>query len=160
MTPGIIIRPAVKSDAEDVLGLLADILELHRKHRPDLFRDGSSGKYDAESFSALLKDPVSDVFVADEYGRAIGYIIFRIESGGWNPVLRDIKTLYIDDLCVSEAHRGKGIGSALMKTAEDWARTSGCHSVTLNVWEFNDSARGLYSRLGYSTQRREMEKLL
>ena len=34
------------------------------------------------------------------------------------------------------------------------------HNITLNVWEFNASARGFYESLGYMTQRREMERVL
>jgi GNAT superfamily N-acetyltransferase len=53
--------------------------------------------------------------------------------------------LYVDLLFVPEALRGRGIGSRLMRMAEDAARARGC----VGVWVDTFLARGFYEKLGY-----------
>ena len=71
-----------------------------------------------------------------------------------------IRTLYIHDLCVDESARGRGVGTALMDAAVDWARAQRCHNIDLNVWEFNEGAKAFYERYGMHTMKRYMEILL
>ena len=55
--------------------------------------------------------------------------------------------LFVQLLFVPDALRGRGLGSGLVKRAEDEARRRGCHSAWLDTFEFQ--ARGFYERLGY-----------
>ncbi len=48
--------------------------------------------------------------------------------------MTDIKTLYIDDLCVDSNARGRHIGTTLFDYVMDFAKQTGCYTVTLNVW--------------------------
>jgi ribosomal protein S18 acetylase RimI-like enzyme len=75
-------------------------------------------------------------------------------------LLQDIKTLYIDDICVDETARGKHIGKALYEYVRDYAKSIGCNNITLNVWEGNDRAMGFYRQMGYTPRKTVMEKLL
>ena len=77
-----------------------------------------------------------------------------------NNILTDIKTLYIDDLCVDETKRGMHIGRNLYAYVLDFAKKSGCYNVTLNVWECNKKAKGFYENLGMEVQKTYMEKVL
>ncbi|MEA2685649.1 MAG: hypothetical protein QOE93_844 [Actinomycetota bacterium] len=45
--------------------------------------------------------------------------------------------------------RRRGVGTALVNAAVDWARDQGCHKVTLQVWPHNQAARALYRSLGF-----------
>ena len=65
--------------------------------------------------------------------------------------MTDIKTLYIDDLCVDETMRGKHIGKLLYNAALDYAREHGCYNLTLNVWSCNESAMKFYESCGSET---------
>ena len=60
------------------------------------------------------------------------------------------KVLYIDFLAVLESHRGKGAGSALLQTARETVRKSGCGSVELQVDAANHAAIQMYRRAGFS----------
>lgn len=75
-------------------------------------------------------------------------------------VLTDIKTLYIDDLCVDENCRGQHIGSALYEAVKKFAEEQGCYNVTLNVWECNPSARKFYEKAGLKPYKTGMEVIL
>jgi len=56
---------------------------------------------------------------------------------------------YIDTVCVHSDFRGQGIGSLLLKHAEEIARSEGFLKLTLNVEEEKEAAIRLYNRLGY-----------
>lgn len=155
----IVIRRAVKSDYEVIGKLLEGQLIMHRNGRPDLFGDGS-GKYTYEDFCELLELPDCVIFTAICGEKIAGYLMCRIKRPVGNPILRDVKSFYLDDLCVAPEFRGTGAGKALMKAAEEHAKSIGCYNVTLNVWEFNENAKEFYQHLGYGTQKRQMEKII
>ena len=155
----ISIRRGEPRDCSFAERLLNNILEQHRAGRPDIFSE-AEGKYSEDEFKSLCKDKNAVVFIAEIDGEPAGYLICKIITQRQNPVLRNIKTLYLDDLCVDSRMRGLGAGRALMEAAESFARENGFYNITLNVWEFNGGAREFYEKLGYFTQRREMEKLV
>lgn len=77
-----------------------------------------------------------------------------------NSVLTDIKTLYIDDICVDENHRGQHIGTMLYEHVKEYAKAGGFYNITLNVWECNPGARSFYESLGFKPQKTGMETVL
>lgn len=74
--------------------------------------------------------------------------------------IQDIKTLYIDDICVDEKARGKHVGKALYEFVRDYAKSKGCNNITLNVWEGNDPALSFYRNMGMKVQKTTMEIIL
>ena len=62
-------------------------------------------------------------------------------------ILTDIKTLYIDDICVDEKARGQGVGRTLYDAVIAFAKESGCYNVTLNVWTCNEGALKFYETM-------------
>ncbi len=154
------IRPAQVKDCPRMLELLQQICALHSEIRPDLFKNGNS-KYTAESLSELLEDENRLTFVAvDENDFVLGYIFCILIDHTQNSARCDNKELYIDDLCIDEPFRREGIGDALFKKALETAKEKGCHNLTLNVWEGNDSALRFYEKHGMKIQKREMEIVL
>lgn len=67
--------------------------------------------------------------------------------------------LYYDDFCVSAPYRGGGIGSALMKRAEDYCRRIGFAAIVLHVEKSNLSARSFYENRGFSVLRDDGTRL-
>lgn len=61
---------------------------------------------------------------------------------------------------VKPEHRRKGIGSALMRHAENWARQRGDRQISLQVFQNNDIALNLYQNLGYNSMSLWMVKPL
>ena len=68
-------------------------------------------------------------------------------------------SIYIDDLCVDETCRGKGVGEALFEHVKNEARRMGCYEVNLNVWEGNE-ARRFYEKMGMKPKETQMEIIL
>ena len=154
-----IIRRAEERDIPDVLDLLVQVNMVHHNGRPDLFK-GPATKYGAEELRAIFADDGRPVFVYDEGGRVLGYAFCVFQQHVGSQLMTDVKTLYIDDLCVNETQRGKHIGTALYRHALDFARQSGCYNVTLNVWSCNPSALRFYEKCGLVPQKIGMEKIL
>jgi len=154
----ITVRPAKKEDHPAVECLLRQIAQLHADLRPEIFRPASQ-KYDAQQFAAMLSDPGAPILVAqDEHGEVLGYAMLQVKPvGADHPVLLPRTFLYLDDLCVDEAARGRGIGTALVGAVRKLAKSRGIDKIELNVWECNEAAMRFYKRLGFTTQRSALE---
>lgn len=152
------IRRAENGDIPRITELLYQVHKVHSDKRPDLFRRGSK-KYTEDELREIIADDERPVFVALLDGEVAGYAfcVFQRHGGG---SLEDFTTLYIDDLCVDEKSRKSHIGSALYQYVLDFAKKSGCHNLTLNVWECNPSAMNFYRKMGLSVQKTTLEQLL
>ena len=153
------IRLATKKEIPGMINLLQQVGEVHHQIRPDLFRGGAQ-KYSEADLEQLLKDPARPIFGALEDGNLLGYCFCIIEEVTDNPVLRDTKTCYIDDLCVDENCRGRGIATRLYDHVCSYARSIGCGSVTLNVWCGNVGAMKFYESRGMKPRKIYMEASL
>jgi ribosomal protein S18 acetylase RimI-like enzyme len=67
---------------------------------------------------------------------------------------------YVDDLVILPAHRGQGLGRALLNRAEAYAAACGRSSLRLSVKSGNTGARAFYARGGYIEYEVELEKRL
>lgn len=153
------IRRATKGDKHRIEDLLSQVLEVHHNARPDIFKSGTR-KYTADELDQIISDDKRPIFVAEDAGEVLGYAFCVFIRHIDNNILTDIKTLYIDDLCVDEKARGKGIGRELYNYAVAFARENDCYNLTLNVWADNTSALGFYENLGLRKQKIGMELIL
>ena len=153
------IRLATPADIPGMIHLLKQVGQVHHDIRPDLFRDGAQ-KYSEADLAELLKDDTRPIFVGIEEGRMLGYCFCILEEIKNDPVLQDVKSLYIDDLCVDETIRGRHVGSRLYDHVCAYAKSIGCRSVTLNVWCGNDSAMVFYNSRGMKPRKIYMETTL
>ena len=153
------IRRAIEKDIPKIGDLLKQVCLVHHNGRPDIFNVGR--KYSDEELAALLQDENRPILVAvDDNDAVLGYCFCIYQQHVNNAVLTDIKTLYIDDLCVDEQLRGRHIGKALYEAAVQMAKDSGCYNVTLNVWSCNPSAMRFYEAQGLAPQKVCMELVL
>ena len=153
------IRQAIEKDIPKIEDLLSQVCLVHHNGRPDIFKVGR--KYSNEELKVLLKDESRPILVCvDENDEVMGYCFCIYQQHVDNSVLTDIKTLYIDDLCVDESLRGKHIGKELYEAAVNLARSSGCYNLTLNVWSCNASAMKFYESQGLVPQKIGMELVL
>ena len=140
--------------------LLMQVEAVHHVGRPDLFKAGGK-KYTDEQLSSIIADPQTPVLVAvDEHDELQGYAFCVFRQYENDNILTDIKTLYVDDLCVDERMRGRHIGRTLYEGVLALARRSGCYNVTLNVWCCNEAAMKFYEKCGLRPQKIGMEKIL
>lgn len=153
------IRRAENKDIDAISNLLSQVLNVHYEGRPDLFKGGAV-KYLPEELMDIIADDNRPIFVAELDEKVCGYAFCIFQQHIEDNILTDIKTLYIDDLCVDSAMRGKHIGKSLFEYVKKFAKDAGCYNLTLNVWECNESAMKFYESCGLSIQKRGMEQIL
>lgn len=154
------IRRAQEKDMDGINRLLGQVLAVHHEGRPDLFK-GNTKKYTDEELRTLIHDEARPVFVGvDAEENVLGYAFCVFQQHVDDNILTDIRTLYIDDLCVEEDKRGQHIGRTLYEYVLDFARKQDCYNVTLNVWACNEGARRFYENCGLTPQKFGMEKVL
>lgn len=153
------IRFADIQDVSGILELLRQVGQVHHKGRPDIFRSDAQ-KYGASQIIAMLNSSKTPIFVAVDEKKVLGYCFCKVKAYENETVVNDHTELYIDDLCIDEHCRGRGIGTALYHEALRYAKMRGCYNVTLNVWSFNESALAFYKKCGMKPQRLFMETIL
>lgn len=152
------IRRAKESDVPRLIDLLHQVNMVHYEIRPDLFKPNTT-KYNEQELAVMLSDDSKPIFVYIE-GTVLGYAFCQVTETKDHLLLQDVKTLYIDDICVDEQARGKHVGKALYEHVVAYALKIGCHHITLNVWEGNDAALSFYRNMGMKVQKTTMEVIL
>ena len=93
------------------------------------------------------------IFVAEDEN-VVAYISVEVHH---EP---DMDYIYLDDLSVTKEYRNLGIGSALIREAEIYARKIGIRDIVFHVEKSNTSAFRLYERLGYKVFRDDDSRYL
>ena len=151
------IRAAEASDLESIAEIYVDSARYHHAidpvvHQvPDL--DGAH-----ERIRAKLADPELEVYVAERDGVIVGFVEVKVVSMGQpGGIMRTIPSAEIG-IAVRDGIRGGGIGTQLMRFAEDWGREHGCEAMVLDTAAANRGAIRLYQRLGYDVYGLQMRK--
>jgi GNAT superfamily N-acetyltransferase len=85
------------------------------------------------------------VFVAEADGQLVGLAHLQVSPG----IERDRPAGKLGALVVDEAHRGHGVGRALVHAVEEDARLRGCAVLFLTTRETRDEAHAFYERVGF-----------
>ncbi|MEO8016239.1 MAG: GNAT family N-acetyltransferase [Pseudomonadota bacterium] len=140
MTEAIKINPAAPTDLEVLLPMVEQY-----------WRFEAIEGFDATRMRTLLTRVLEDsnlgrAWVATVYGEPAGYLlavyVFSLEHQGM--------TAEIDEFFVLPAHRGLGLGSQMLATAETHFRIEGCTNVSLQLGRRNEAARNFYRRNGFA----------
>jgi aminoglycoside 6'-N-acetyltransferase I len=120
--------------------------------RHALWPDGPAEEH-ANELDAILAGEWSGtypyvVLVAEADGALIGFadVTLRSRAEGCDPTR---PAGYLEGWYVAEAHRRNGVGAALMRAAEDWARAQGCREMASDTWLDNELSQRAHESLGY-----------
>ena len=100
------IRSAELRDIPALGRLLYEVHKVHSDVRPDLFKAGTR-KYTDGQLEEILQSGERPVFVAEQDRQVVGYAFCIPKQFVGDRSMTDVRTLYIDDLCVDEPARGK-----------------------------------------------------
>jgi GNAT superfamily N-acetyltransferase len=132
------IRPAAPSDAALVLALIRELAEYERL----------SGEVDATEamIAAALFDENPRAFcdIAEWDGEPAGFALWFYSFS----TFRGRHGLYLEDLFVRSAHRGRGVGRALFAGLARRCVAEGLPRLEWSVLDWNEPALGFYRRLG------------
>ena len=100
----------------------------------------------AERIARLRAAPDHHAVVAEVAGRVVGLLhVFE------RPALEKPSEAVVQALVVNAASRGRGVGQALMREAEDWATARDLASISLHTRVDRQDAHAFYASIGYET---------
>ena len=143
------VRQAVSSDGLLLSSLSVDVQRLHAEHHPEFFKMPKSDDFAVSFFNTLLADISVRVFIAEEKGEALGYVVCKSMERPENPFTFAMRYLFIDQISVRPNARGRGVGTALMKQAEGLAGELGVHKIQLDSWDFNTNAHSFFEGMRF-----------
>ncbi len=145
------IRKIVQEDAAAYLALRC---ELDNESKTLLMEPGER-KTTVEEMRRAILDALSRsnamIFLATDQERLVGFLS---AFGGTANRYRQTLSIVVG---IVEAFTGQGIGKALFKEMEAWAREIGSHRLELGLMAHNQRALGLYTTLGYAIEGRKRE---
>lgn len=153
------VRRAENQDIPQIMNLLIQVDMVHHHGRPDIFK-GPAAKYSENELEKIIKNDTTPIFVYVEDDKVLGHAFCIHRQITDDSVMTDIRTLYIDDICVDEEARGRHVGKALYEYVREYAKKEGFYNITLNVWSCNPSAQAFYEKMGFVPQKICMEKIL
>ena len=140
------LRRAERDDIPRIIALSAEELR-------SIAGADASACYTAQDLERFFTKQDEWVCLAEVGGRVVGFLSIEVHR-------EETDFLYLDDISVTAAYRNRGIGTALLGIAADYARQLRVPAVLLHVRKDNTAARRLYRRLGYAVLRDEGEREL
>lgn len=150
------IREATKQDYKSINKLIVEVHNLHLEVRSDYFKENDTPLNKGDYEELLDKEECKIFLVETQCKEVIACTTLRLVETEENSILIQRKFVYMEDLCVKEQYRGKGIGELLFNRAAEYTKEIGVSSLELSVWEFNESAIRFYESMGMKTRTRKM----
>ena len=153
------IRFAKETELDRVNEIRKQVNDVHVAGKPEVFKPGFSKELQ-DFIKVIWDDPEQEIVVAVEDDEICGFAILHHINKPENPFMWERDFLDIDEFCVDEKHRRKGVATQLISYIKEYAKDKGYHRLELNMWEFNESALEFYESVGFETYRRYMEIML
>jgi GNAT superfamily N-acetyltransferase len=135
----LLIRKGERSDVPQVMELIRELAAYEKA--PD---EVTNNEADMElEFDA--PNPAFRLLVAEKGRVIVGIAVFFVKYSTWKG-----RGLYLDDIVVREAYRGKGIGSALFNELLAIAREEGFKQLHWQVLDWNEPAINFYKKYNAS----------
>ncbi len=147
------VRKATNNDIPAISELYREQFREMSKLIPDFIKVGDQS---TEFIENTIANEESDILVYENAGIVVGFILLQAKTRPDFPFMLPGKYCYIMDIIVTENHRGKGFGTALMNVAKDWAKERDCNFINLDVLVNNHKAITLYDKLGFVPKAQEM----
>lgn len=132
------VRRLEPGDLPRLLELIDGLADYERLPRPD---EAARARLAAD---ALAEPPLFHVLLAELDGASVGYAFYFFTYSTF--LARP--TLYLEDIFVLPAARGRGAGLALFRTCVQRAAERGCGRMEWQVLSWNEPSIRFYERLG------------
>jgi GNAT superfamily N-acetyltransferase len=136
------VRPAALNDIPPLLALVRRYWEF------EAIRDFTALRVELVLQRLIAHPQLGSVWVAERAGRLLGYLlavhVLSVEHGG---VMAEI-----DEFFVLPEERGRGVGAALLASAEEALAARGCVRLQLQLGIANQAGRTFYEHRGYAAR--------
>lgn len=144
------IREAVQDDFDAFFELNKEVQDVHRNKFPETFKELDVVEVKS-CYSKILQSNTDFLFFAYDEKEILGYILLKCITIPENPYMFERKRFEIDQLCVTQKKRKKGIGKTLIEYAISLAKQKGIAHIELCVWSENTVAKTTFEKLGFNT---------
>ena len=148
------IRQATVNDVSILQNLNDEVFVDNYKYDPDLKMDWAQSKTGKEYFTDVVNNPNAICLIAEENGKAVGYIAAQPKEFGY----RLSKYIEIENMGVSPEYRSKGIGLKLMEKCLEVAKEKGFKKAYVNAYSDNVGAVKFYEKNGFNKIDVSLEK--
>lgn len=156
MDKDIVIRKAKNEDFNKIHKLVMQVHKLHIKERSDIYKD--IDPLTLQEFIENLSNNNNIYIVAEQENKIVGICFSQIREISNNKIMKDRKTLYIEDICVDKSKQRKGIGKKLYEQLVYIAKEKNIDNIELMVWGFNVDAIKFYENLGMKVKNLKFEQ--
>ena len=132
------LRSAVRADVPEILRLIRALAEYEKLSAEVVATEA------ALADTLFGARPAAEVLLAEEGARAVGFALFFQNYS----TFLGRPGIYLEDLFVEPAHRGKGLGKQLLQAIARLAVERGCGRFEWAVLDWNAPAIGFYESLG------------
>ena len=132
------IRPATAADVPEIAKLIRDLAEYERLSHAVVLDEDRLREH------LFGPRPFAEVLLAVDAGAVVGFALF---FHNYSTFLAR-PGIYLEDLFVEPAHRGKGHGKALLRAIAKLAEDRGCGRLEWSVLNWNEPAIRFYESLG------------
>ncbi len=154
-------REATEDDIPAICALGEEVNLLHHEAFPHIFAGPSRVDRDRSHWSSSIgkEGGAATTFIAQNGADLVGFVTVGIVQEN-HSLLKPATYGRVGSVGVTSSMRGKGIGRALMRLAQDWVGQRGGIEVRLNVWAFNAKALSMYRELGYEIRSHQLALVL
>jgi ribosomal protein S18 acetylase RimI-like enzyme len=158
--PAVSIRSATPADLEAIGRLGALLVRIHHDFDPERFIAATPRTEQAYGsfLGTQLAEPSILILVAERDGEVVGYTYAGVEGNDYMSLRGPAGVLH--DIVVDSAHRGQGVGRALLDATLAALQAKGAPRVVLSTAERNESAQRLFARAGFRRTMIEMTREL
>ena len=150
------LQLARQEDRAAIEVLAQQVHALHVQWRPDIYVPAGE-LWPQERFDAAVAE--RQLFVEKDGDAVIGYVLFQIQTSN-APGLSPRRVMRINEICVDESLRNRGIGTEMMIGVRAIAAAYGCTDLQLGVYPQNNEALAFYQKCGFRIRSIDMQMKL
>jgi len=153
-----VIRQATEADANAISLLNSDVQAAHASAAPWWFKPAGPDTFPPDAVALLLVEPSYLMFIAEVGSSPAGYAYAQIIDRPETSFHYAYQMVYVHHISVRPTHRRQRIGRALLDAVQTAAGKMDIHTISLDVWAFNDAARAFFSRNGFTAHSERLWK--
>lgn len=147
------LQLARPEDRTAIEALAQQVHSLHVQWRPDLYAPADE-LWPQERFDAAVAE--RQLFAAKIDEQIVGYVLVKVRHYDMTGHVKR-SVLLVDEICVDEALRNRGIGTEMMIEVRAIAHAFGCTDMQLGVYPQNNEALAFYQKCGFRIRSIDMQ---
>ena len=147
------LQLARPEDRSSINALAVQVHNLHVAWRPDIYEQ-TEELWPQQRFDAAVAD--RQLFCAKIDDQVVGYVLLKVRN---YDIVGHVKrcVLVVDEICVDERLRNRGIGTEMMLGVRAIAKAFGCSDLQLGVYPQNNEAIAFYQKCGFRIRSIDMQ---